>query len=319
MQLPLGSVASVVGDGTQGTRIGAYSNEYGEVRGWTHTGDPNNHVVWDGDSIGNGLYADLSSATAATINELRQAFQIQKLLERDARGGTRYTEIIKSHFGVTSPDMRLQRPEYLGGGRSYVTISPVAQTQGSDTTGEPSTDTPQGNLAAVGTANLQGHGFTKSFTEHCLLIGLVSVRADLTYQQGLERMFSRKHRFDYYWPALAHIGEQSVLSKEIYMDGTPDDDLVFGYQERYAEYRYKPSKITGQFRSSAPESLEIWHLSQDFSTRPALGDAFIQDNPPIDRVIAVPSEPHFLFDSYFSLKCARPMPLFGVPGLIDHF
>ncbi len=259
------------------------------------------------------MYADLSSATAATINQIREAFQIQKLLERDARGGTRYTEIVKAHFGVSSPDSRLQRPEYLGGGSSPVQISQVAQTSSTDVT------TPQGSLAAFGMVSLHGHGFTKSFTEHCVLLGLVSVRADLTYWQGLNRMWSRLTRFDYYWPALSHIGEQSVLNKEIFFGNVAADDLVFGYQERYAEYRYKPSQITGLFRSSATGSLDSWHLAQDFSVLPVLDFGFIAENPPVDRVIAVPAEPHFLFDSFFDLRCARPMPLFGVPGMIDHF
>ena len=259
------------------------------------------------------LYADLSDATAATINQLREAFQVQKLYERDARGGTRYTEIIKSHFGVTSPDARMQRPEYLGGGSTPINISPIAQTSSTDAT------TPQGNLAAMGTVSFSRHGFTKSFTEHCVLIGLASVRADLTYQQGLNRMFSRQTRFDYYYPALAHLGEQAVLSKEIYADGTANDQDVFGYQERFAEYRYKPSQITGQFRSTYATPLDSWHLSQEFSSRPTLNQTFIEENPPIDRVIAVPSEPHLIFDSYFNLKCARPMPMYSVPGLIDHF
>jgi len=266
------------------------------------------------------IFADLTEATAATINELRQAFQIQKLQERDARGGTRYTEIIRAHFGVTSPDARLQRPEYLGGGSSPVQITPVAQTSETDPSGPDAS--PQANLAAFGTVSLMNHGFTKSFTEHCVLIGLVNVRADLTYQQGLNRMYSRQTRFDFYWPALSHIGEQAVLNQEIFAqgDGDPAADLaVFGYQERFAEYRYKPSQITGIFRSEATETLDSWHLSQDFATLPVLGDEFIQDDPPVDRVIAVPAEPHFLFDSYFQLRCARPMPLYGVPGMIDHF
>lgn len=261
-----------------------------------------------------GLLADLSAATAATINSLRQAFQVQKIFERDARGGTRYTEIIKAHFGVTSPDARLQRPEYLGGGSSPVNVSPIPQTSSTDST------SPQGSLAAMGTALLKGHGFTTSFTEHCLIIGIVSVRADLTYQQGLNRMWSRRTRFDFYWPALSHIGEQAVLQKEIYADGVPaNDDLVFGYQERYAEYRYKPSMVTGEFRSNFAQSLDSWHLAQDFGSAPVLDSAFIVENPPVDRVIAVPSEPHFLFDSFVRMRCARPMPVYGVPGLIDHF
>lgn len=263
------------------------------------------------------VYADLTEASAATINQLRQAFQIQKLYERDARGGTRYTEIIRAHFNVVSPDARLQRPEYLGGGQSFVNLHTVPQTSASDT--EP---TPQGNLAAYGTASLNGHGFTKSFTEHTIIIGLVSVRADLNYQQGLNRMWSRNTKFDYYWPALSMIGEQAVLNKEIYAQGTANptqDAAAFGYQERFAEYRYKPSIITGEMRSNAVQSLDTWHLAQDFGALPALNEAFIVDQPPIARVIAVPTEPHFIFDGYFKLRCARPMPMYGVPGLIDHF
>ena len=260
------------------------------------------------------IYADLSQATAATINQLREAFQIQKLYERDARGGTRYTEVIRAHFGVTSPDARLQRPEYLGGGSTPINVNPIAQT--SATVGG---QTAQGNLAAFATATADGHGFTKSFTEHCVVIGMVSARADLNYQQGLNRQFSRSTRWDYYWPALSHIGEQTILNKEIYAQGTAVDEQVFGYQERYAEYRYKPSQITGQFRSNFATSLDTWHLAQDFSTLPALNDSFIQETPPVDRVVAVPSEPDFIFDSYIRLHCARPMPLYSVPGLIDHF
>lgn len=263
------------------------------------------------------LYADLNAATAATINTLRQSFQIQKLYERDARGGTRYTEIIRAHFGVTSPDARQQRPEYLGGGSFPVVFSSVPQTQG---TGASGTTTPQGNLAAYATvATSRGVGFTYSATEHCTLVGLISVRADLNYQQGLNRMWSRSTRFDYYWPALSHLGEQSILNKEIYCDGSANDLLTFGYQERYAEYRYKPSQITGQFRSTYSTPLDFWHLAQKFTALPTLGDTFIQENPPVSRVVAVPSAPQFLFDSHFEYRCARPMPVYSVPGLIDHF
>lgn len=263
-----------------------------------------------------GLMADLSTATSATINSLRQAFQIQRIYERDARGGTRYTELIKSHFGVTSPDARLQRPEYLGGGSTPVNISPVPQTAPTTAAGE----TPQGNLAAYGTVGLNQHAFTASFTEHCVILGIVSVRADLNYQSGLNRMWSRRTRFDFYLPALSHIGEQAVLQKEIFCDGvSANDGKVFGYQERFAEYRYKPSLITGLFRSNATAPLDAWHLAQKFTTAPVLGSTFIVEDPPVDRVIAVPSEPHFLFDSYFRLRCTRPMPVYGVPGLIDHF
>ena len=269
---------------------------------------------------GTSLYTDLSTATASTVNELRQAFQIQKLLERDARSGTRYAEIVKSHFGVTFQDVTY-RPEYLGGGSTPINISQVPQTSESSTT-------PQGNLAAFGTATLSGGGFTKSFTEHCIVMGIASVRADLTYQQGLDRMWSRQTRYDFFWPALSHIGEQAVLNKEIYAQdqttdtgstGTPDNERVFGYQERWAEYRYKQSKITGLLRSDAAGTLDSWHLSQSFGSLPELNETFITESPPIDRVVAVPSEPDFLMDCYFNYQCARPMPLFSVPGLIDHF
>lgn len=261
-----------------------------------------------------GLQADLTNAAAATINSLRQAFAIQKLYERDARGGTRYTEIIRAHFNVVSPDARLQRPEYLGGGQTMVNLFSVPQTSASDT--QP---TPQGNLAAYGTAVASGHGFSKAFVEHCIIIGLVSVRADLNYQQGLNRMWSRKTKFDFYWPALSHIGEQAILNKEIYTQGTSADDEAFGYQERFGEYRYKPSQITGEMRSNYPQSLDTWHLAQDFASLPALNAAFIEDRPPMERVLAVTDEPQFIMDSYFKLRCARPMPVYGVPGLIDRF
>lgn len=260
-----------------------------------------------------GLEVDLTNATAATINTLRQAFQVQRLLERDARGGTRYTEILRSHFNVVSPDARLQRPEYLGGSSTPFIVNPVAQTAASGDV------TPQGNLAAFGICAPSIHGFTKSFVEHGYIIGMCCVRADLTYQQGLNKMWSRKTRYDFYWPTLAHLGEQAVLNKEIYAQGTSDDDGVFGYQERYAEYRYKPSMITGEFRSTYSASLDVWHLAQKFDSLPTLSDDFIRENPPIDRVIAVPSEPQFLMDAYFNLNCVRPMPLYGTPGLIDHF
>jgi len=256
------------------------------------------------------LYTDLSEATAATINSLRNAFAIQQLYERDARGGTRYTEIIRSHFNVVSPDARLQRPEYLGGGQTTINLYAVPQTSSSDT--EP---TPQGNLAAYGTALASGHGFTKSFTEHGCIIGLVAVRADINYQQGLNRAWSRRTRWDFYWPNLAHIGEQAVLNKEIFADGSAADEEAFGYQERYGEYRYRPSQITGLMRSNAVTSLDTWHLAQDFAALPALNAAFIVDNPPIERVIAVPSEPHFILDGFIQLRCARPMPMYGVPGM----
>ena len=277
-----------------------------------------------GTDIGTGsanynLYADLSTATAATINQLRQSFQIQKLLERDARGGTRYTEIIRSHFGVISPDARLQRPEYIGGGSTNININPIAQTSGTNASG---TTTPMGTLAAMGTALAHNHGFTYSATEHGVIIGLVSVRADLTYQQGLARMWSRETRYDFYFPAFATLGEQAVLNKEIYVTGGSGDDDVFGYQERWAEYRYYPSRISSLFRSTAAGTIDAWHLAQKFTTTPTLNTTFIQDTPPVSRVVAVGASANgqqFIFDSFFDCKKARPMPMYSVPGLIDHF
>ena len=265
------------------------------------------------------LYADLSAATAATINQLRQSFQIQKLLERDARGGTRYTEIVRSHFGVVSPDARLQRPEYLGGGVSPVTITPIAQTSGTGITGG---STALGNLAAVGTTLANNHGFSQSFTEHGVIIGLVCIDADLTYQQGLAKMWSRSTRYDFYFPAFAMLGEQAVLNKEIYCKGDANDSLVFGYQERWAEYRYKPSQITGLFRSTSAGTIDPWHLAQNFTALPTLNSTFIESNPPVSRVVAVGAAANgkqFIFDSFFDCVTARPMPLYSVPGLIDHF
>jgi hypothetical protein len=274
--------------------------------------DHNFYIEEDTNNTGYpGIYADLNAATASTVNEMRQAFQVQRLLERDARAGTRYAEIVQSHFGVTFPDVTY-RPIYLGGGSTPINITPVART-----------DSSPGVLGAMATTGFNGHGFTKSFTEHSIIIGLVNVRADLTYQEGLDRMWSRSTRYDFYWPTLAHLGEQAVLNQEIYLDaamlaaGTEDD--VFGYQERYAEYRYKPSKITGKFRSNDSASLDAWHLGIEFGALPTLDDTFIEDNPPIDRVIATPSEPHFIFDSYINMRCTRPMPIYSVPGYVDHF
>lgn len=312
--IPLGTTAPVYGALWVGSSDGSIQGQMGsDSSGAVTTPVVSQNPLYVVPNNPLSMYADLSLASAATINSLRQAFQIQKIYERDARGGTRYTELIRSHFGVTSPDARLQRPEYLGGGSSPVNISPVPHTA-------ESAETPAGSLSAFGTVSATQHAFTTSFTEHCVIIGLVSVRADLTYQQGLDRMWSRRTRFDFYLPALAHIGEQAVLQKEIMALADPvENDKVFGYQERFAEYRYKPSKISGLFRSYAPDSLDAWHLSQQFASPPVLGHDFIIENPPIDRVIAVPSEPHFLFDSYFRLRCTRPMPVYGVPGLIDHF
>lgn len=302
--LPLGTEAPVVSY--------SYDSAISPVVSTAPTGTAGAYK-YGGSGTTNALYADLNDATSATINQLREAFQVQGLLERDARGGTRYKEIIQGHFNVTSPDMRLDRPEYLGGGKSYINVQPIAQTSSTDAT------TPQGNMSGFGTTGFNNHSFSKSFTEHCAVIGLVCVFADLTYQQGINRFFSKRTRYDYYWPALAHLGEQSVLNKEIYTQGTSADDTVFGYQERYAEYRYKPSQITGKFRSNATGTLDSWHLAQNFASLPSLNSSFIEENPPVDRVTAVNTEPDLLLDMYFNFKCARPMPTYSVPALLSHF
>lgn len=259
---------------------------------------------------------NLTSATAITINSLRSAFQLQKFYEKDARGGTRYTEIVRSHFGVISPDSRLQRSEYLGGTSTPIMFNPVMQTSSSNDT------TPQGNLAAYALAATKVHGFNQSFTEHGIVIGIMNVRTDLSYQQGINRMWLRQTREEYYWPSFAHLGEQAVLNKEIYAQGTDADDEVFGYQERYAELRYHPPIITGKMRSTYAQSLDVWHFAQKFDNLPALNADFIQDTASyqaIDRISAVQDEPQFYGDVFVKLKCARPMPLYGVPGLVDHF
>lgn len=286
----------------------------------TATWSPSPTATAPMDLVHTNAYADLSQATAATINQLRQSFQIQKLLERDARGGTRYTELVRSHFGVISPDARLQRPEYLGGGSTPVNINPIAQTSA---TGIQGSTTPAGELAAMGTIVSTNNGFRASFTEHGILLGMVSVRADLTYQQGLRRMWSRKTRYDFYWPVFAALGEQPVYMKELYVRGDPvNDEKIWGYQERWAEYRHNPSRISGLFRSTAAGTLDPWHLSQKFTGAPTLNGQFIQDAPPVERIVAVGAAANgqqFIFDSFFDIQAARPMPMYSVPGMIDHF
>lgn len=319
VELPIGSTAPVVSTGNvievQGDteltdrNMTLSSAGYLDYSGGTLSASEN--AIFGTES---GLETDLSSATAATINQLRLAFQIQRLYERDARGGTRYTEILKSHFGVTSPDARLQRPEYLGGGSANITVNPVAQTALAA-----ASVTEIGELYAYATATNNKGRWTKSFVEHSVVIGFASIRADLNYQSGLDRHWSKQTRWDFFWPALQHIGEQAVLNKEIYAQGTPVDDEVFGYQERYAEYRYKPSIITAQMRSQATGSQDIFHVAQEFTALPTLGEDFIREDPPIDRIIATPSQPHFKLDCFFDFKCARPMAVYGVPGMIDHF
>ena len=334
VELPLGTTAPIVPSGDEtpsfnmsGQSAGALqvssgiqqSSEFLTVFGGNaSTGGPHN-LTWDQPK----LEADLTSATAATINSIREAFQLQRMYERDARGGTRYTEVLRSHFGVISPDARLQRTEYLGGGSTPIMVHPVAATNNGN-----SVDT--GDLGGYGTAVWDGRAFNKSFTEHGIIIGFISTRTDLTYQQGLDRFWSRKSRFDFYWPTLAHLGEQAVYNKEIYFANEAADDDVFGYQERYAEYRYKRSELTGNMRSNASwesgaagdRSVDFWHLGQDFSTRPLLNQSFIEETPPFDRVLAVTPETgdnQFLADLWFEYRSVRPMPTYGVPGYLDHF
>ncbi len=312
VSLPLGTKAPVASDVTAGFATSFYSTASSSYQRF-YTGGTYLERSATGGTESESMYADLSDATAATINDLREAFQIQRMYEKDARGGTRYTELILSHFGVQSPDARLQRPEYLGGGKSQIQINPVAQTSSTDAT------SPQGNMSAFATTGFSGHGFSKAFTEHSAILGIACVFADLTYQQGLPRHFSRQTRWDFYWPTLAHLGEQEILNKEIYAQGTTDDDAVFGYQERYAEYRYAPSRITGKMRSNYAQTLDVYHLAQDFSALPVLNQSFIEENPPMDRIVAVTDEPDVIFDFYFEQTCARPMPTYSVPGMIDHF
>ena len=336
--LPLGTSAPVYGTGkalgltgTTGTTYGLYAGagtalltataDYNQNVGTAASGGAGPGVVRLGvvPSGVSGLYADLSVATSATINQLRQSFQIQRLLERDARGGTRYTELLRAHFGVTPQDYRLQRPEYIGGGSTYVNVNPIAQTSATSISGGA---TPLGNLVAMGTALASGHGFTYHAQEHGYIIGLVNVRADLTYQQGLNKMWSRSTRYDFYFPVFAHLGEQAILNKEIYVTGTSTDNDVFGYQERWAEYRYKPSQISGLFKSTSAGTIDAWHYAQKFTSLPTLNATFIQETPPIDRTTAVGAAANgqqFLMDAFFDCKMARPMPMYSVPGLIDHF
>lgn len=262
-----------------------------------------------------GMVADLSLSTGATINQLRQAFAIQRLYERDARGGTRYTEILRSHFGVVSPDARLQRPEYLGGTRVNINMSQVVQTSSTNET------SPQGNTAAFSLTNAHDGTWTQSFTEHGILMCVAAIRTDHTYQQGIERMWSRKDRFDFYWPALANIGEQAVLNKEIYVSEDATDEEVFGYQEAWAEYRYKPSRVSGAFRSNYQQSLDMWHYADDYETRPTLSeDWMFETRNNVNRTLAVQDslEDQFIGDFYFMGTWTRPMPLYSIPGLLDH-
>ena len=332
VSLPLGGTAVVRGNGltmgfTDGTNFGGIYAGQSAFNGKTGiygvpVGTDDSGSMLDNVSIGlttdgskSGIVADLSTATAATVNSLREAFAVQHLLERDARNGTRYVESLLGHFRVQSPDFRLQRPEYIGGGRIDFAVNSVAQTSGTGS----GVDTPQGNLAAFA-KSIGSVGFQYSAVEHCIVLGLACITCDLTYQQGLHRMWSRSVRTDEYWPEFAHLGEQPVYEKEIYATGDDtSDNAVFGYQERYAEYRYIPSLITGALRSSDSTSLDVWHLSQEFESAPSLSQDFIEENPPFARVLAVQNEPQFLLDVWFDIKALRPLPVYSVPSLLDHF
>nr|WNN13177.1 MAG: major capsid protein [Microvirus sp.] len=347
VEIPVATAGTynVVGNGkalaiTDGTSLGAFTYDSSAPRYGKKAFGKNNGASLGGSSVNpitepsiaygvptqSQLGSDLSNsgliaiasgnAQAATINQLRLAFQVQKLYERDARGGTRYIEILKSHFGVTSPDARLQRPEYLGGNRLPITINQVLQQSGTLDAGTPQ-GTPTGQSL---TTDVHGD-FKKSFVEHGYIIGVMVARYDHTYQQGIERFWSRKSRFDFYWPVFANIGEQAVLNKEIYAQGSAKDEEVFGYQEAWADYRYKPNRVTGEMRSQYPQSLDVWHLADDYDSLPSLSDSWIrEDSGTIDRVLAVSQKnSNQLFaDIYVQNRCTRPMPMYSIPGLIDH-
>lgn len=323
--IPLGTTAPIIGIGTVGATTG------GPIAGLKETYPSATTTYTDGWAANTAnkvyiqedparadtpyIFADLTNATAASVNLFRQAVQVQRFLEMDARGGTRYTELVQSHFQVTSPDFRLQRPEYLGGGTQNVNFYPIPQT--SATSGS----SYQGQVGGMAVSTGSGVGFSKSFTEHGFILGIARVRADMTYQQGLAREYSYQTKYDLYWPTFSHLGEQTILNKEIYAtdDTAAQDTNVFGYQERYAEYRYRPSEVSSKYRSTASGTLDIWHLAQKFTSLPTLGDTFIKESPPVDRVVAVTSEPQFYCDFHYRFKSARPMPLYGVPGFIDRF
>lgn len=293
-------------DTTTGSNEGLKQNGSGSVTGALAGGTSGNQFIVDPNGR---LVADLTSAFATTINDLRLAVATQEMYELDARGGTRYVEALFVRYGVISPDFRLQRIEYLGGGTSIMNVHPVPQT--SPTSG----GNAQAQLASFATSSGQGIGFNKAFVEHGYIMVVANVRADLKYFQGLDRMWSRETRVDFFEPALAHLGEEAILNKEIYFQGTVDDDLVFGYQERNSHYRFMQSRLTGIMRPSAPTPLDMYSLAEEFASLPVLGDTFLQSNTPVDRVIAVTSEPHVLFDAYFDIKCARPIPMYGTPRL----
>lgn len=322
VEIPLGGTIPIVPDGTVPTYEAGASGissmdgtpmanaALGTVPGVSF-GNFGAGTYPDLEFVNSGLEGDLSSATTITVNQLRESITLQQLLERDARGGTRYTELIRSHFGVSTPDMRQQRPEFLGGGSMRISVNPVAAT----TEG---TSQDLGDLAAYITGAATNRGFTHSFTEHCVVLGFACVRADMTYQQFKHRLWSRREKYDFYFPTLANLGEQAVLNQELFSQGSAggsDDTDVFGYQEAWAEYRYKPSMVTGLMRSAASAPLDTWHLAYEFSSLPLLNDTFIEENPPVNRVLAVSNEPQWLFDAWFQLTHVRPMPVRSRPGL----
>lgn len=321
--LPLGGLAPIIGLGAINTSAssgplavtetdGAASYDY-YAEMWT----ANQVAMKMSNSIGAQpqVFADLSEATSVTINQLRQAWLVQGLLERDARGGTRYVELIRSHFGVTNPDFRLQRPEYIGGGQSPLAITAIAQTA-------PTEDAPLGALGAAATST-GSHRASYAATEHGFIIGIINVRSEISYQQGIHKMYTRQTRYDYYWPALAGLGEQAILRQEIYATGDAvPDTTVFGYQERWHEYRTRYSDITGMMRSAATGTLDAWHLAQDFSSPPTLSQAFVQDNPPMNRVLAAGDlafAQQYLADIMISRTAVRPVPMFGTPVALGRF
>lgn len=333
VQLPIGDTAPVIGDGKAlgftdgGAGFGVMSQAADGKMYWTAAalgdavgtaevlaGGPSADVAMGvhQNSAFSGLIADLSDAVGATINEMREAIAIQQILERDARMGTRYTERIFGQFGVVIPDFTAQRPEYLGGSIERVGLLQVAQTTASP--GSPTMADAKGALAAYAQVQASS-GFTRSFVEHGYIMCLGSLRADLTYQEKIDKLWSRATRYDFYDPMLAHLGEQAVLNKELawFPAGAPQG--VFGYQERWAEYRYKNSQVTGKFRSNAAGTLEAWHLAIDFAAEPDLNATFIVEDPPLARVLAVTSEPQVLMDCYFNMRHVRPMPVYSIPGL----
>ncbi len=318
LTVALGGRVSVAHDRVEGGNLGVYTTV--ATAGFKNLDSDGAQVDASASTevLANSLYVDLASTLQTVpgfldVNALRQSVAIQRLLERDARGGTRYVESIKAHFGVTSPDFRLQRPEYLGGGKSFINISPIANTSATATED-------QAELRGVGTGVISGHGWAKSFTEHGYVIGIMRARGDITYFQGLDRHWSRSTRYDFYIPALASLGEQAILNKEIWIsNASATDNAVFGYQERWSEYRMKQSQVTGKFNPDAATSLSFWHLAEDFASLPALNTAFINDATPMDRITTVGTQPDFLIDLWFNYKCARPLPVRSVPSLIGRF